>query len=68
MLDVRARHDDCSLVTLYGPNLDVLFGDLAAAHRKLDEAVEAAYGVDFGGDEERIVAHLFRLYAEKVEA
>lgn len=68
VLDVRARHDDCSLATLYGPNLDVLFGDLAAAHRKLDEAVEAAYGVDFGGDEERIVAHLFRLYAEKVEA
>ena len=36
-----------------------------AVHRKLDAAVEAAYGVAFGGDEERIVAHLFRLYAEK---
>jgi len=27
--------------------------------------VEAAYGVDFHGDEEKIVAHLFKLYAKK---
>ena len=39
---------------------------LIAAHKALDAAVEAAYGVDFGGDEEKIVAHLFNLYAEKV--
>ena len=38
--------------------------DLLAAHRALDKAVEEAYGVDFGGDEEKIVAHLFKLYAE----
>ncbi|MCR5583540.1 MAG: hypothetical protein K6F70_08075 [Eggerthellaceae bacterium] len=31
----------------------------------LDAAAEAAYGVDFGGDEEKIVAHLFKLYTEK---
>ena len=37
-----------------------------AAHKALDTAVEAAYGVDFGGDEEKIVAHLFNLYAERV--
>ena len=36
-----------------------------AAHSALDAAVEAAYGVDFAGDEEKIVAHLFKLYAEK---
>nr|WP_293673941.1 hypothetical protein [uncultured Parolsenella sp.] len=35
------------------------------AHAELDAAVEAAYGVDFNGDEEKIVAHLFKLYAEK---
>lgn len=29
------------------------------------ESGEAAYGVDFGGDEEKIVAHLFGLYAER---
>lgn len=37
-----------------------------AAHKALDAAVEAAYGVDFDGDEEKMVAHLFNLYAEKV--
>lgn len=29
-----------------------------------DKAVEEAYGVDFNNDEEKIVAHLFKLYAE----
>lgn len=38
--------------------------DLLAAHRALDAAVEAAYGVNFDGDEEKIVAHLFKLYAQ----
>ena len=38
-----------------------------AAHKALDAAVEAAYGVDFNGDEEKIVAHLFKLYAEKTK-
>ena len=38
--------------------------DLREAHQALDAAVEAAYGVDFNGDEEKIVAHLFKLYAE----
>lgn len=41
--------------------------DLKEAHRELDAAVEAAYGVDFNGDEEKIVAHLFKLYAELTE-
>ena len=40
------------------------YADLKQAHLDLDNAVEAAYGVDFGGDEEIIVAHLFKLYAE----
>lgn len=35
-----------------------------AAHRALDAAVEEAYGVDFDGDEEKIVAHPFKLYVE----
>ena len=47
---------------LYDP--DKMPADLAQAHLGLDRAVEAAYGVDFGGDEESIVAHLFKLYAE----
>jgi len=38
--------------------------DLLKAHKALDKAVEQAYGVNFNGDEEKIVAHLFKLYAE----
>ena len=30
----------------------------------MDKAVEAAYGVDFDGDEDKIIRHLFKLYAE----
>ena len=66
VLDARAAHPDATLADMYDPDNDFLFPDLMAAHRSLDAAVEAAYGVDFGGDEERIVAHLFRLYAERI--
>ena len=48
---------------LYDP--EKMPADLLAAHKALDVAVEAAYGVNFDGDEEKIVAHLFKLYAEK---
>ena len=41
--------------------------DLLAAHKELDAAVEAACDVEFNGDEEKIVAHLFKLYAEKTK-
>ena len=65
VLDARAAHPDATLADMYDPDNDFLFGDLMAAHSALDAAVEAAYGVDFAGDEEKIVAHLFKLYAEK---
>ena len=65
VLDARAAHPDATLADMYDPDNDFLFPDLMAAHRALDAAVEDAYGVDFGGDEERIVAHLFALYAER---
>ena len=65
VLDARAAHPDATLADMYDPDNDFLFGDLMAAHSTLDAAVEAAYGVDFKGDEEKIVAHLFKLYAEK---
>ena len=51
-----------------GAEGDFLFPDLMKAHANLDAAVEAAYGVDFDGDEEKIVAHLFKLYAQKTKA
>lgn len=64
VLDVRAAHPGKSLAELYDP--DKMPPDLLAAHKALDNAVEDAYGVDFDGDEEKIVAHLFRLY-EKIQ-
>lgn len=66
VLAARETHPGCSYADLYGKSLDVLFPDLAAAHHELDVAVEAAYGVEFGSDEEKIVTHLLKLYAEKV--
>ena len=66
VLDARAGYPDASLADMYNPDNDFLFPELMKAHAELDAAVEAAYGVDFNGDEERIVAHLFKLYADKV--
>ncbi len=63
-LDTRALYPDKSLAQLYDP--DKMPTDLLAAHKALDKAVEDAYGVDFNGDEERIVAHLFKLYADRI--
>ena len=62
ILDIRDSYPDKSLADLYDP--DKMPPDLLAAHKALDKAVEEAYGVDFDGDEEKIVAHLFKLYAE----
>ncbi len=61
VLDIRNSHADKPLAVLY--SADKMPEDLSLAHLKLDEAVERAYGVDYGGDEEKIVAHLFQLYA-----
>lgn len=62
VLDARGAHPDWSLAQLYDP--DKMPSDLLVAHKALDKAVEQAYGVDFDGDEEKIVAHLFKLYVE----
>lgn len=62
VLDARAAHPGKTLADLYDP--DKMPADLLSAHKTLDVAVEAAYGVDFSGDEEKIVAHLFGLYAQ----
>ena len=65
ILEARLQYPDKSLADLYDP--DKMPSDLRAAHKANDSAVEAAYGVDFNGDEEKIVAHLFMLYAEKTK-
>ena len=66
MLDARDAQEGATLADMYDPKNETFFPELMAAHKALDTAVEAAYGVDFGGDEEKIVAHLFNLYAERV--
>ncbi len=65
VLDAREAHPDRTIADLYDP--DKMPADLAAAHHALDAAVEAAYGIKFNGNEEKIVAHLFNLYAELTE-
>lgn len=80
VLDARAAHESRSLAQMYdgisplpegvsqseAKKFDQReFDDLRTAHDALDSAVEAAYGVDFHSDEEKIVAHLFKLYAKK---
>ena len=65
VLDARAVQEDATLAEMYDPKNETYFPVLTAAHKALDAAVEAAYGVDFCGDEEKIVAHLFSLYEDK---
>ena len=61
MLDARAAHPELNLAKLYDPEL--MPDDLRSAHDELDRAVEAAYGIESGGNESVIVSHLFELYA-----
>lgn len=66
VLDARDVQEGATLADMYDPKNETFFPELMTAHKALDDAVEAAYGVDFGGNEEKIVAHLFNLYAKKV--
>jgi type II restriction enzyme methylase subunits-like protein len=60
VLNARQNYSGRTLATLY--DRVTMPDDLRLAHERLDAAVEAAYGVDFGGDEYKIVVHLFKLY------
>ncbi len=64
VLDARALYPECSLADLYDPL--TMPPDLVTAHRKLDAAVEKAYGRSFADDAER-VAFLFEKYRELTE-
>jgi hypothetical protein len=59
VLDARKKYLKLSLATLY--DSDTMPPELVKAHRKLDKAVEAAYGRAFDNDSQR-VAYLFELY------
>ena len=64
MLDARAQYPDSTLADLYDPLTTP--PDLVQAHRKLDAAVDAAYGKrKFSGDSDR-VAFLFELYQQLI--
>lgn len=65
ILDTRLNYPNKSLANFYDP--DKIPFDLFATHKANDSAVEVAYGVDFNGDEEKVVAHLFKLYAENAK-
>ena len=61
VLNARALYPDSTLADLYDPN--AMPDELVDAHRKLDAAVEKAYGRKFANDAER-VAFLFEKYSE----
>ena len=64
VLDVRANYPDQTLAALYDP----LFmpSDLVKAHAHLDALVDKAYDLSPSCTDADRVAHLFKLYAEKV--
>jgi hypothetical protein len=64
VLDAREKYPNATLAQMYDPDKDYLFPELTKAHKELDKAVEEAYGVKFNGNEEKIVAYLFKLYAD----
>jgi hypothetical protein len=65
ILDARALYPDSSLADLYDPL--TMPPELRKAHAANDRAVLAAYGLASDTPEPEIVAHLFKLYAEKIE-
>jgi len=66
LLDARAAHFNATLADLYDPI--AMPPNLVAAHRKLDQAVDAAYGAPKGGwaTEAQRLAFLFGLYEARV--
>lgn len=66
VLAARSQYPGATLAELYDPNNSTYFPALTKAHQRLDAAVEAAYHVNFAGDESKIVAHLFDLYRQAI--
>jgi hypothetical protein len=63
ILDVREKYlsQGASLADLYGENLDLLFTDLAEAHRELDVIVLGLYGLKKDATEAEMVGRLFEM-------
>ena len=67
ILDARAKYPNATLADLYDSDAMHLAPDLVAAHAANDRAALAAYGLKPDTPEPEIVAHLFKLYAEKTK-
>ena len=65
VLDARAAHPGSTLADLYDPL--AMPADLRKAHDALDALVDKAYGLKPSCSDAERVAHLFKLYADKVE-
>ena len=65
VLDARAAHPGSTLADLYDPL--AMPADLRKAHDSLDALVDKAYGLKTSCSDAERVAHLFKLYADKVE-
>ena len=65
VLDARAAHPNATLADLYDPL--TMPPDLMKAHAHLDALVDKAYGLSPSCTDADRVAHLFKLYAEKVK-
>lgn len=65
ILEVRARYPDSSFADLYDEI--TMPHDLRKAHRENDKAVLEAYGLAVDTGEDKIVAHMFELYARRLE-
>ena len=65
VLDARAAHPNATLADLYDPL--TMPPDLAKAHAHIDALVDKAYGLSPSCTDADRVAHLFKLYAEKVK-
>lgn len=64
VLDARAAHPGATLADLYDPL--TMPPDLVKAHAHLDALVDKAYGLSPSATDAERVAHLFKLYVEKV--
>jgi hypothetical protein len=62
ILDARALYPDSTLADLYDPT--AMPPELQDAHRKLDKAVDAAYGYKGSKDDAARVAFLFERYQQ----
>lgn len=65
ILDARSKEAGATMADLY--RTASMPDELRAAHKANDRAVLEAYGLSKDSTEEEIVAHLMKLYSEKVE-